>query len=248
MLFALILITSVFSYGDVESLDDDSVPRSSIPGRQRLPGVSFVLRIRNEEQRLVDTLRSLLPLTIPHEIVIILHKCTDRSKLVALAAKKRGRNIRIYETDKTFTRAGYETLILPAHHPASIVQYYNRCFELARYNWLVKWDSDFIATSSFIDFLANSVNLVETAPLRYRICAVNSEARDCEEYMSNCLLRFVKYTFWEVCLWLLLVSVRFLTLVTDALFRVGLEESIHRRRGNFSQLVIGFFEALLGGK
>ena len=78
------------------------------------PGISFILRARNEEAYLTQSLTSLLSLTIPHEIVIILHKCTDQSKDIALDAQAKGGQIRIYETDHSLSKAGYETLATPA--------------------------------------------------------------------------------------------------------------------------------------
>lgn len=43
-----------------------------------MDGISFVMRVRNEEDTLETAIRSLFSLTINYEIRIVLHLCTDK--------------------------------------------------------------------------------------------------------------------------------------------------------------------------
>ena len=57
-----------------------------------MEGISFIIKVRNEETTLEQCIRSLFPLTVPHEIIVILHCCTDRSKEIAETLAKLFRN------------------------------------------------------------------------------------------------------------------------------------------------------------
>jgi glycosyltransferase involved in cell wall biosynthesis len=165
----------------------------------RKPGISFVVRARNEEAYLQQCFESLKPLTVPHEIIVILHKCTDRSKEIAEAALDKGQPIQVFETDQNLSRPGYETAITPIHHPTCIPAFYTWCFSKAQYNWIFKWDADFTASPELVDFLNTTLVLDERTAIRYTIpCQLGSEAViNNEEYLFNCLVRFGKFVFWE---------------------------------------------------
>lgn len=162
------------------------------------PGISFILRARNEEAYLAQSLFSLLGLTITHEIVIILHKCTDQSKDIALTAQAKGQPIRIYETNENLSKAGYETLATPVNYNESLPSFYLKCFSLGQYNWLFKWDADFVASPELISFLNSELVLDEVKPIRYLIpCQMSEDVVNKETYLFNCLVGYKKYIFWE---------------------------------------------------
>lgn len=162
------------------------------------PGISFILRARNEEAYLAQSLASLLGLTIAHEIIVILHKCTDESKDIALTAQAKGQPIRIYETDTNLSKAGYETLATPASYNESLASFYLKCFSFGQYNWLFKWDADFVASPELLGFLNSELVSDETKPLRYLIpCQMSENVINKETYLFNCLAAYKKYIFWE---------------------------------------------------
>ena len=164
----------------------------------RKAGISFVIRVRDEEALLKLSLESLKALTVPHEIIVICHLCTDGSKAVAEAAQKEGRSIRIYEYSHPTSRAGYENLVTPPNHPGSFVYYTNWCFSHVSYNWIFKWDADFIASPELLNFLNKELKLDERKPIRYHIhCRMTPEIINKENYLYNCLAKFAKYIFWE---------------------------------------------------
>lgn len=162
----------------------------------RRPGISFITRCHNEQDNIANAIISLEKLSIPYEIVVILHRSTDRSQeLVFDLADKYP--ISIVKYSKPISRAGYETLITPADHPNSMISYINWCFGHARYNWIFRWDADFTATDNLIDFL-NSLDPACSDPTVYKIRCELGDHITAEHYLSNCLARFKKYKFWEV--------------------------------------------------
>lgn len=164
---------------------------------ERQPGISFVIRARNEAHALFDNFLSLREISVPHEIVVVLHRCTDESRKVAEEWQNHGLPIQIFEDHTPISRAGYETLITPVAHPNSLPAFYTRAFGHARYRWLVKWDADFKATSYFLDFV-KQIDIAETRPMSYQLACALGETVVChEEYMFNTWRGFGKYFCWE---------------------------------------------------
>ena len=162
----------------------------------RKPGISFITRCHNEQDNIVNAITSLEKLRVPYEIIIILHRSTDRSQeLVFDLADKFP--ISIVKYSKPISRAGYETLITPAHHPNSMISYVNWCFSHARYNWIFRWDADFTAGTELLEFL-NNLNPSETDPTAYKIKCDLGDHITAEHYLSNCLIGYKKYKFWEL--------------------------------------------------
>ena len=170
-----------------------------MPEVERIPGISFILRARNEEAYLSACLASLNRLNVPHEIIVILHKCYDESKAIVEAALESGQPIHIYETDQDLSKAGYETLVTPVNHPASLMTFYTWCFSHAKYTWVFKWDADFTASTELVEFLNTELVLDEIKPIHYTIpCQMSSDIINREKYLFNCLLPYEKWIFWEV--------------------------------------------------
>jgi hypothetical protein len=166
----------------------------------RAPGLSFVIRARNEAQALFDNFASLSAVTVPHEIIVVLHRCTDESKTVAEVWNDRGLPIFIVEDKTPISRAGYETLVTPAFHPNSLPEFYNRAFGHAKYRWLLKWDADFVATEYFLDIVNNSLDLDLREPTAHRLqCELGADAVCHEDYMFNAWYWYGKHYCWEFC-------------------------------------------------
>lgn len=159
-------------------------------------GISFMVRIRNEEKTLEQSILSLFGLTIPHEINLILHRCTDRSLEIANKLADSNKHIKIYTYDKEISRAGYENLATDAESDHSFVKYSNFCLSKCNLAWLFRWDADFIASHQLIQVL-NTRTWTEENSL-YKIHAINSTSKNCEAYLTSCLINYTKYLFWEV--------------------------------------------------
>jgi len=159
-------------------------------------GISFIVRIRNEEKVLARSVRSLISLTIPYEIVLVLHRCTDRSAEIADFLAKENPHVRIVLYDHAISRAGYETLATDANSDHSFVRYSNWCAEQARYTWTFRWDADFVMTRPLLDY----INAQEWTPKNVRIglTAKNGTHSNQEYYLHQSSVRNTKHVFWEI--------------------------------------------------
>jgi len=161
-----------------------------------MAGISFLARIRDEEATLYESINSLKELTIPHEIIIVLHLCTDRSAEIAEQLRAENPNIRVYTYGEKLSRAGYENMATPKNSKHSFVEYSNWCFRKATLPWVFKWDGDFIATPELITYL--NANTWTNTNKRIRIAAVNSTHRNAECYLVSGQFGYGKHLFWEV--------------------------------------------------
>jgi len=162
----------------------------------KLDGISFMVRVRNEEKTLEQSIRSLFSIKIPHEIIIILHLCDDKSEEIAERLSKENNNIKIYKYENKVSRAGYELLATDVDSIHSFVYYSNWCLNLRKYHWVFKWDADFISTPDLLDFLNN--NTWEEKNINYHIYCINSTNKYIEPYLTSTLIKYTKYLFWEV--------------------------------------------------
>ena len=168
----------------------------------REPGISFVIRARNEEVHLPKALDSLKGLVVPYEVILILHRCTDKSKEIAEQRITEGMPIQLYEWNHPISRAGFENLATPGKHPYSLQSFYNKAFALSNKIWIFKWDADFEATPELIHFMNYRLNLEnKNNHIRYRIPCILGNKVNYEYYLSNCLLLYSKNTFWESPVW-----------------------------------------------
>lgn len=158
-------------------------------------GISFVIRARNEEVTLEKCIRSLFALTIPYEIVVVLHLCTDRSKEIVEALQRENERIRIYEFDVEVSKPGYETLATDADSVHSFVRYSTWCIKQAKRPGIFRWDADFVASEGLLTFLNGQT--WERRYARYLIETRNSTYSHRELYLICHLTHFIKYLFWE---------------------------------------------------
>ena len=161
-----------------------------------MEGISFMMRVRDEEKTLAKSIESLKSLTIPHEIVVILHLCKDKSEEIAKALQKEQPNIRICTYEHAISRPGYENLATDSQSNHSITKFYNWCLKQTKLPWIFKWDADFLATPELIKYLNSQT--WERKNIRMLINAKNSTHDNFEYYLSDGLLTYGKYIFWEV--------------------------------------------------
>jgi glycosyltransferase involved in cell wall biosynthesis len=158
-------------------------------------GISFIVRIHNEEATLEQSIRSLFSFTCEHEIVLILHCCTDKSATIATSLASENPNIRVMTYDTPTSRAGYETLATDADSPHSFITYSNWCIQQAKFPWVFKWDADFIATPKLIEYMNNTI--WEAKNIDISVIAKNSTSNNHESYIVGGPRVFVKCIFWE---------------------------------------------------
>jgi glycosyltransferase involved in cell wall biosynthesis len=160
-------------------------------------GISFMLRVRNEEATLEKSIRSLTGLTIPHEIVVVLHCCTDRSaEIVSALHTEFPDRIRVHHYNTEISRAGYEMLATDVTSPHSICTYYNWCLAQCTKPWVFKWDADFVATPELLEYL--NTRVWDPRSERHYFKACNSTTSNGEPYLQCSLGEYKKYMLWEV--------------------------------------------------
>jgi glycosyltransferase involved in cell wall biosynthesis len=163
-----------------------------------MEGISFIIKVRNEEATLEQCIRSLFPITVPHEIIVILHCCTDRSKEIAETLAKEHPSISIHEYKVEISKAGYETLATDRNSQHSLMTYYNWCIAKAKYLWKCKWDADFHMTPELLTYIHTNKELWKKHSQIIRLGAKNSTAVEMGDYFTSCKLHYVKRMFWEV--------------------------------------------------
>ena len=183
-------------------LVDNPISRPRVPPQMlnkiREPGVSFIVRARNEADALFKNILSLRTISVPYEIAVTLHRCSDCSEEVLKTFIQQGVPITYTHDSNPVSRAGYETYVTPSSHPYSLSAFSQRAFERAKYNWLVRWDADFEATDFFRDFVNTTLSLDATEPRSYQLaCALGDRVICHEEYMINTFLGCKKYLLWE---------------------------------------------------
>jgi glycosyltransferase involved in cell wall biosynthesis len=163
-------------------------------------GISFIVRVKNEEKNLEECVRSLFALTIPHEINIILNCCTDGSEEIAKKLAEENKNINIFTYTKKLSRAGYELLATDVDSEHSFVYYSNFCFKTGTYPWSFRWDADFIASTELLNFLNSKDWIYEKA--YYMITYKSTDISSSEIYLSCVTISYVKYMCWETICYL----------------------------------------------
>jgi glycosyltransferase involved in cell wall biosynthesis len=158
------------------------------------PKISFMMRIHNEEKTLKQSIESLKQLSFQYEIILVLHNCTDESENIANFLKDE--SINLFKYEHQLSRAGYENLCTNVDSVHSIPYYYNWCLNKCNSKWIFKWDGDFIMTSKLAEFL--NCNLDQFSNTAFRIHAVNSTSSNAELYLTDSLIEYSKYMFWEV--------------------------------------------------
>lgn len=162
-----------------------------------MEGISFIIKVRNEEATLEQCIRSLFLVAISHEIIVILHCCTDRSKEIVETLAKENSKILIHEYSVEISKAGYETLATDANSPHSLMTYYNWCIAKAKYLWKCKWDGDFQMTPELLTYINSNSELWKKHSQIIRLGAKNSTSVEMNEYFTSCKICYIKHIFWE---------------------------------------------------
>ena len=157
-------------------------------------GISFVIRVCNEEEYLQKSIESLQKISIPHEIIVILHNCSDKSKEIASSFK----NVKIIEFNYSVSRAGFENLVTNANSKHSFVYYTNWCFSHVKFAWMFRWDADNIASPDLIEYI-NGKEWNDTIPTEIFVpMKMDGVCDNIEPRLFNTQTSFEKYIFWEV--------------------------------------------------
>ena len=163
-----------------------------------MEGLSFLVRVHNEETTLETSIRSLFSLAIAYEILIFLHRCTDRSAVIASRLAAENSRIRLFEYNASLSRFGIETLVTDAESVHSFVRFSNWGLQHASYLWKVRWDADFFMNDDFRNYLEERRGLWSRPDSILRIPAVGLDgAVETGDYFASCLDHYRKEMLWE---------------------------------------------------
>lgn len=157
-----------------------------------------MMRVRNEEDNIRQSIESLDALTVPYEIIVILNCCTDRTESIVRELMETRENISLHHYDYPLSRAGFETLVTPKDSPHSLCAFNEFARSKCTMRWIFKWDGDMEATPALLKYLDGVIRADHPGPTTVRIPAVAPDCTNAEIYMSNCFVGVNKYAFWEV--------------------------------------------------
>lgn len=109
------------------------------------PGITAVLRLRNEQDYVEQAFNSILPFF--DEFVVVYNQCSDGTPEIVerLAAREPNRIRAFHYVPEVFPQGSAKHAALPAHHVSSLVHYSNFAISKASHRVRLLWDGDMIA-------------------------------------------------------------------------------------------------------
>jgi Beta-1,4-N-acetylgalactosaminyltransferase (CgtA) len=141
-------------------------PEDFDPARKK-PGVSAILRLKNEQDYLEKALNSIRPFF--DEFVIVYNQCSDRTpEIVEKFAIEEPKRVKAFHyLPKVFPGGSEQHLALRADHVSSLVHYYNFALSKISYRICAKWDGDMIAAPEPFDRVMNQLRRIKPGSLSW---------------------------------------------------------------------------------
>ncbi|MHA2279958.1 MAG: glycosyltransferase [Promethearchaeota archaeon] len=166
------------------------------------PGISFILRAKNEQKTIgmaIDSLTQLLGhLNLPYEINIILNQCTDNTESEVTIRQKNNPNIHLFHYPFQLGKTGLENICTPVTSIHSTVWLLNWMLMKGKYQYTFRWDADFIMTSSLAGELKEFIEIQDIV----NIAAIFSDTgrANTEPYLwsNNLVPRYCRYSLWHL--------------------------------------------------
>jgi glycosyltransferase involved in cell wall biosynthesis len=120
--------------------------------------ISAMMRVRNEQEFLEPAVLSIIDLV--DEVVIVDNMSNDSTpEIIARLVRNHPEKIRTFSYPHRLARYGEETRSLAStpdglRSPTLLANFYNYCLSLCRYNYVLKWDGDTVATPALSAALA----------------------------------------------------------------------------------------------
>jgi hypothetical protein len=175
------------------------------------PGLTAIVRVRNEARALPWTLPPLLRAT--ERVTLIDNGSTDGTAQVAReVAEAEGRELEVASYPFAVARCGAEHLSTPENSIHSLAYFYNWAFAHARTTYALKWDGDMVLSDTAVRALRDLAWQLEAAQIVVRVprlalyvahdglAYVDTELRNCEPWAwpNRPGFRFVKALEWEL--------------------------------------------------
>lgn len=166
----MVILTNLYDELSVEEKKEFfEIKKKLLPEKNCLsPGLSLVIRAKNEEENVEFCLISLLPLLKnPHiEIIFVDNNSTDSTLAIAKKYEKYG--IHIYSYSKKVARAGTEHQNAvkekqsnKSDRLSTIGEYWDFCLsKVTKFNFM-KWDCDWVAHTDQLLNMINEMNLTD---------------------------------------------------------------------------------------
>jgi hypothetical protein len=165
-----------------------------------MEGLSFLVRVHNEETTIEASLRSLFNLAVVYEILVFLNSCTDRSGWIASRLADENPRVRLFEYNASLSRFGIETLATDAESVHSFVRFSNWGLDQAQYLWKVRWDADFFLNDPLRAYLEErkGEGLWARSDALLLLPAVGLDGNsETGNYFASCLDHYRKDVLWE---------------------------------------------------
>ncbi|HET8654390.1 MAG TPA: glycosyltransferase [Longimicrobiaceae bacterium] len=132
----------------------------TLPGGRWKAGVSAMLRVKNEERRIVDCLASIIG--VFDQIVVVDNGSTDATlDLVRRFAHEQAtEKIDIHSYPFTIARCGQENADTPEFSVHSLAYYYNWCRSRCSRRLVFKWDADMLLKDGAAEQLRSRLRLL----------------------------------------------------------------------------------------
>ncbi len=129
----------------IEIVENPAFKPEDFDSPKKKPGISAIVRLRNEADYLERALNSILPFF--DEFVIVYNQCSDRTpEIVEKFANKEPQRVKAFHyLPEVFPQGSEQYRMLPPNHVSSLVHYYNFALSKASYRVRAKWDGDMIA-------------------------------------------------------------------------------------------------------
>lgn len=169
-------------------------------GKEKKPGISFILRAKNEQETISMALDTLAQLKTPYEINLVLNQCEDKTEEIVKQHIKNGQNINLFYYPFQLGKTGLENVCTPVTSVHSTIWLLNWMLMKGNYEFTFRWDADFVMTPS----LARNVEKAVDTPKAdiYNIGALFSDSgiSNREPYLwSNHLIpRYCRYCLWHL--------------------------------------------------
>ena len=167
--------------------------------KEKEPGISFILRAKNEEKTIGLALDSLNKIKIPYEVNIILNQCTDNTEREVNIRCQKNRNINVFYYPFQLGKTGLENICTPVTSVHSTIWLLNWAMMLGKYQYTFRWDADFIMTSTLSDELESLFKYdIINVPVTFADIGLGKE--NAEPYLwSNSLIpRYCRFSLWHL--------------------------------------------------
>lgn len=199
-----------FAFSNLEGLTewDFALPRS-----QREPGVSAMVRVRDESAKIEHCLRSILP--VFDQIVVVDNGSEDGTRAIVRSVMEDAdpeRKIELFDYPHRLARFGPEHGATPADSVHSAVYFTNWALSHCTHRYVCKWDGDMVLRRDVRDEFIAFSRRIQSEPTRCFVLAGQTIYRDAdgdfwlargevnreiEIFPNGYRCRFIKHPSWE---------------------------------------------------